>query len=513
MQPVQYNSKLQAYPLSPRFANTAVWVRSVGNVLNVVQKSRTREMLIEDLLGFGVLRTGMDLFRQYFFRQTEDGTRGLNLPAARERLLRETASIFTDNFSGGILAYAIAKGANTFSKAKPNFSNQFVSTDTLNLFRQLASQSRSEGEFVERLAGQFATGQKGPVLGLFKAAVNAKNPKAYPEQAIAIAQRLSNRKTTLDVVINRSTFALDSLIEDVANFLKFTRKQSLGGKSWQNMAQSAISRTASVNRWRLPISLGAAMGMTLCVPYLNHYLTRKLDGIESYPGELGLGAVKKVDKTRKKSFLERHIPYLYESWKEGKLFPTLMSLIPLPFAFGIFDTVTLSNGAGFKKAFNNPFKKGFLNKLSSMFQFGKGFPFTTQQQMASCFAFLIFSRMITARSENEFRERMIDSFLGWSIWILATPRIKKFIAERWDTRWKTQLLKQIGNEKFLKRKVEIEKLLPKNIANKTLGKYTILSAASILITIALLGIVEPWIAIKWTEFQARKAKPQKYSLA
>ncbi|MEB3029894.1 hypothetical protein VJI72_08895, partial [Parvimonas micra] len=73
--------------------------------------------------------------------------------------------------------------------------------------------------------------------------------------------------------------------------------------------------------------------------------------------------------------------------------------------------------------------------------FSKKLPFTGTQQMAAGFAVLITARLLGSRSDNEFRERLIDSFAGWGLWIFGTPLLKKGIAWLSDRSGKTQLLK------------------------------------------------------------------------
>ncbi len=511
MQPIQsaQPQQIERSPSSVKFSGRGMtpWVVSgTDTVLSFIQENRTREMLFEDLLGFGIFRTVLDLFRQFFFEKSTTDQRRLNFPAARERFIREVGSIFTDNFSGGVIAYGLASLANRFPKGSKNFANQFASMETLELFQSLVTPSANSPQlFIQNLAKQIAPHNPTAVANLLTMGVRSNSSKGYENAAVAIAKAMNPKKRTLDVALKKQVFQLDTLVEDTSRFLRFLEQKSLQNKSWPQRAQQALKATLKVNKWRLPLSLGLAMTMTMAMPYINRMITRKVDGIESYPGEIGLRKVVRTSgNSNKKPWYEEWFPYLTNCFKTGSVLPILTSLVPLPFAFGLFDTVKLSNGCGFKAAFNSPFKKGFIKRLTSMLQFGKGFPFTTQQQMASCFAFLIFSRLSTCRSDIEFRERMVDSFLGWSIWILATPRIKKFFAQRWDK----NLLKQVGTQQILKRRVEIERLLPQALKRNTLGKFIMIGAASLAATLAMLGFVEPYAAIKWTEWQANQTKNQ-----
>ncbi len=489
--------------MRPRFSGATPWtVSTLDKGLRFIQKDRTREMLFADFMGFGVLRVAIDLFRQFFFSNKEANQPTLNVPAARERLIREVGSIFTDNVSGGLIAFGLTWLINRFGNRTPNIANQFASDNTLRLFQSLAEKSPNASAFIGNLASQMAPGQTRKVLPLLRQGLRPDRTGQFTEGALKMVQQLNPKKRSLDVRVGKQIFALDALLEDTSKFLKFMRqKGGAAGGGWQKRAQAILLETEKVNTLRLPVSLGLAMAMTFAIPYLNRIVTRKVDGLESYPGELGLKKMQTVEETSKnRSWFDRLCPYLGERLKKGDILPTLLSLVPLPFAFGMFDTEKLSAGH-LRASFNNPLKKGFLKRVASMMQFGKGFPFTTEQQMASCFAFLIFSRMTSSRSDIEFRERLVDSFLGWSVWILATPFIKKLFAQRFDP----NLLKKVGGETVFKRRPEIERLLPKAIRQKTLNRFILMSAASLGITIAILGIIEPLIAIKWTERQSRKA--------
>jgi hypothetical protein len=211
------------------------------------------------------------------------------------------------------------------------------------------------------------------------------------------------------------------------------------------------------------------------------------------------------------TWLDNLFPYLTESVREGNYLPLLVSLIPLPFAAGLFNTAErkfnlpfqLKEGSfknalmaikekGLKAALaleKNPnFKRIWRNGLD----FGKSFPFTTQQQIATMFAFLIFSRLTSARSENEFRERSVDSGMGWVLWILGTPLIKEMFAKIINPK----LLKASGR---FKSREEVIRFLTGDLLKKTEKNYVWFSAVSMAITVALIGIIEPLVAIQWTK--------------
>ncbi len=514
LNPVQQNIPNRPVQQAARFKGfmSPAAIGAIDSKLSWIQADRVREMFLEDLGGFGLLRTGMDLFRQYFIKP-EDRVqeKQLNWSAARERLFREVMSILTDNVSGGLVAFGLASLLSRFRK--PNFANHFTSNETMEFFKAVAKQSPDEAAFINNLSNTVSRKHSPAIAQIMTRLANqapkAKNALSNGDAAVQIAKLLNPNRQTLDKVVSfkqlKHTVQLDDLLDDTTRFVQFMRKRSGKAGNWNTRAINSITETLKVNKWRLPIGLGFAMAATLAVPYINTFITRKLDGTTMYPGEMGLRE-KQEAETKPKNAAEKFFPYLTQSLKEGKIGPLLGALIPLPFAFGIFDAVKLSLG-DWRNALNNPFSKNFLKRLGSMMQFGKGLPFTTPQQMASCFAFLIFSRLTAARSEIEYRERMVDSFLGWGLWILMTPLAKRFIAGLVDK----NMMKPSGNGgSILKRRIEIEKLLPKPLSTYagTLGKFILISAGSLALSLFLTGIAEPYLAIKWTEWQVKRKKRQ-----
>jgi hypothetical protein len=145
-----------------------------------------------------------------------------------------------------------------------------------------------------------------------------------------------------------------------------------------------------------------------------------------------------------------------------------------------------------------------------LFDFCKEMPFTSPQQIAAGFALLITSRLLSARTDNEFRERVVDSFAGWAIWIFGTPLIKEAIARSTDKNLLKTLEEKSKNGNWVKRtaireRVELERLLPAtNTAVKNAVKNRVLlNAGSTVVTMLLLGIIEPWIGIKWTQYNEK----------
>ena len=492
-------------------------------VKDKVLNTRTKEMLFEDLVGFGLLRSYIDYNRQYIF--SPEGLKEKPKPnpgAARERAIREVASIATDNISAGALAWLIGWGAN---RTMNGYANQFASEEAMALFKQVAASGvTSSDQFLTKIATSIAPTSQisaDAVAQLIRPALIPTAPGQYAqtveEAALNVAKRLG--KNTLDVdlgltvrelgktgQVKSAFFELPALLDEAKQLVRYVEPSvaKAGSAGWASEAQALLARTTRLNAWRLPVCLLTAMGLTYAVPYINKAITRKVDGIENYPGELGLRQVVKTKFVGDQTFAEKYFPYLAKSWSEGDMMPFVLSAIPLPFALGIIDSKKLSETASLVKAFNAPFKKGFMR----IFQFGKGFPFTTQTQMAALFAFLIFSRMTASRSDIEFRERTVDSFAGWGLWILGTPLVKRVIASAMDISGKTSLTKTVGDATILKSKLEIGGLLQKGaVRTRSLSRYMGIGLGSLAATILLMGIIEPIAAIKWTEFQAKRNKP------
>ncbi len=501
---------------------------AVDKTFSWLGANRTREMLVEDFVGFGVLRTGMDLFRGYFFGDDE----ALNVPAARERLFREASSIVTDNMAAGVAALGLAK---VLDRSGKSFGAQFVDFKSMELFKELMAKSSDESAFLKNLATSIlnSSGEKAVSLKqvqVLEALLKDLNSENASKKAVQIAKLMGKQNFDLLIplqglkpqVFKPQVFKLDELLENV-NILKSRVEKTTYTGTWAEKSQALIAKTLKTKS-KLLACLGVGVGLTMMVPVVNQWLTRKIDGIETYPGERGRvardtfgvvnestafgtgfqsgglkvgtafsGFVIARNVVQKKTLnqAQKRQSFVSKSLNEGKKLPLALSLLPLPFALGLFDTV--------KRRFVNPFAKGFGKQWKNMYDFGKKFPFTTQQQIASMFAVLIMARLFNARSENEFRERLVDSSLGWGIWILATPYIKEKAAQLIDKMTGSKLLKRVGEGYELRSRSEIEKLLPKKLVNKTLKKNIWIGATSTIATMLLLGVLEPYLAIQWTK--------------
>jgi hypothetical protein len=475
-----------------------------------ISPNRTHEMLVEDFIGFGGLRTMMDLMRGYFY---DDESGKFNLPAARERLLREGLSILSDNVASGVAAYGLG---HVLDKRLNTISNRFTPYSTLEWFRDLARQSTDENAFLQHVSANLAPkeAQKAMLdqwkairaLGWHSVANAHKAPtalrQALQEASVTMVNTLGQKE--FDLTVNGEATTLPDLIQDVAGYL-----HKVGGNrhGWSQRATHLVDKTIAVKHAKLAC-LTIGFLMTTAVPYWIRGLTRRLDKKDYYPGERGLKpntpspqqshlrlsrvftSFNSADPAAKEGKLNYLFPYLTKTTQKGNFWPLIATLVPTPFALGMFDTV--------KRQFVNPLKGNYGRYLRNAFDFGRGFPFMTQQQLASIFAVLIMSRLSSARTGNEFRERLVDSGLGWSIWILGTPILKKAVSGYMDRQQNTQLLKPNG---AMRSRGEVMAFVKDG--NKTLSRNIWIGAVSTLTTIFMLGIVEPYIAIQWTKLRGK----------
>ncbi|WP_303673242.1 hypothetical protein [Vampirovibrio chlorellavorus] len=503
----------QRFPPPPRFGSAGGgsgltgMTKAVDGLFRSFQSNRGAEMLVEDVVGFGLLRTGMDLRRNKMY-----GDDSLNVPAAAERFAREILSILTDCVLGGVVAWGVGKAV--FDRKNQAFSSQFIQYPSLELFQDIAKSSKLEGvtcpneaqaAFREALAERIVL----------------KDGKALPDKALQALNAVWNQKPTRDVINDKAKvlvqavnqqaedfnlslrvntpkgsqtvqFAANELLDDVSRFscsmAEAWKNKGTQGTAWQAMAKKAIGRTLIAKNWTIPIGLAAGMTATFASSFLLNGLTKKFSGIDYFPGETSL---RKQQPNRalnhspkEKGFWEKHFPYVGEALKNGNPLPLVGALVPLLAAVGAFDT--------YNRRFINPIKGLKEGTLKKLFDFSKKAPFTSQQQMAAMFALLITSRLLSSRSDNEYKERILDSAVGWGAWIIGTPLIKKGVSKLLDRK----LLTQAG---ALKSREAVEAF-----SKQALAKNVWVGIGSTLGTIGILGLLAPWAGIKWTQWNEKR---------
>lgn len=339
------------------------------------------------------------------------------------------------------------------------------------------------------------------------------NNSAVNASAKAITHILDPNATTFDLQHTLPTtndphrFNVSTLATDISEFLnRAGHAAEQKSTNWQKAAQGLVKRTQRLAGWATPLAYAAAFTFTVLVPVFNKKYTEKLDNTESYPGVKGLKELKPVNEG-KKGFFEEYLPHVTAEAKKGNYWPLALGLIPLPLAAGLVNNHSLNTG-DLKNVWVNPFKN-FGRKLLRMFQFRKGFPFVSVQQIAALCATVMCARMLTVREGTEGRERLVDTYAGWALWIAAIPNLHKWIAGRIDKARGTKLTKHLPNgARVMREGNELATFFKKNTVAATQKILKPLDKWTFGIMVALMGIIEPLIAIKWTEHQIRKEQQQ-----
>lgn len=489
--------------------NLPVWLKAVDSVMKPVQQTRFREMMFEDIFGFAIPRTSMDLSRQYLFNSTYDNKRELNVAAGRERFMMEIMGFMQwwVALVGNLAAVGLAK--KTFGLSKQHLS--YESSDFIQyLLNNSQNQVRTAKGLLHGLAQQLAPQNTQAVLSELKPFF--ANSKLGAEQtALNIAKLLKQQQLDWHHAPT-GVHALPKLLDELRGFSQSLQQglKAQPSRSAGQVATQLLQRVNHLKGWSIPMVMGLGVAYNFFSPIIIHKATTQLDKIQDYPGEKGLRPLKMVfegkmpqDRPDQKTLF----PYLKASLKQGNIWPAVVSLLPLPLVMGFFNTQKIAT-MGWQKAWTKPFTKGFGQRYLRLFQLGKGFPFATSQQISSIYAGLILSRIATSRDSIEFRERTIDAFLGWGIWMLATPWIKTKLAKRFDATGKTKLLKMLGDQPAIRTEQELLHLVnaPKRVIHESIKRLKIVNYGALASTLVLLGLVEPYVAIKLTEMQANKQR-------
>jgi hypothetical protein len=500
-------------------------------------RPRSVELLMEDLLGFGLLRFMIDGIRGLIY-----GTGEFNWTAARERGMRESLSILTDIFipawsalgigavAGGLLGHKVSQLGST----PQAFTKAMVPATSMRLFQHVSKDAHSLDAVLDNLTQTLTEWRpNAEALPLGKQhvttlrstladVIHAKDPKHVAELGIQLAKKLG--LTQLDGILNIPDLQHDivrlsdgkslDILEDFRLWVKSLPEKARHGP-WtaeiKEAVHNGLKKGLSIRGWQLG---GLLVGLvtTMASPLLITAATRWLDHRNDYPALMGLtrppeGLKKEeVKKTGLKGWFQRQFPYVSQQLSNGNPLPLLGALIPM--AVGLcFDTVNMR--------LMKPNRKFLMHLLD----FGKQAPQTMQQQLATLYAFLITSRMLSTREPIEYRERAVDSVLGWSMWILGTPALTRLMAGRATfpkglEALKDALFKKTGpwNQRRLRSVEEITQLTQGLSESQiALLKDTRIAVGrkALLLNIGLLGLVEPLFSTFWSqnsvEAKAKKA--------
>ncbi len=473
--------------------------------------------IIYDLLGFGVTRTIMDLFRLKFMNKKSlvDTKEKTNTPLARERAIRELAHQFNASFAAGLTFLAALWAANKLQLQK-HMAKDFLSYETLILFRKHLKPSSSKAQFLKELSQKIAldysqTKHASHIQNILNSGTQVKALKGEATQKIfnklgkelvnIVAPKQSDFSLTLNLKsLGSHEFNAPTLIKDIAYL-----NNKIGKQPWRKNAFKLIKQTQRVNRWFTLPAIGVAALLTAAVPFYNKYITKKKDNLSKYPGQLGLRARKDLsvnEGTREQPWWVKTFPYIHKTLSKGNAWPLLLSLPALPFAIGVFDSAAVFRGNWTKIAMN-PLKKGHYARL---LQFSKLFPYITLRQIGLLSAIVNVMRHLTSRDKIEFRERVIDAQGGIITWFALVPWIERGYTRMLHNKHpELHLLKKSGDRLLSRSSEELTTFFPK-VANKALSKTKNIGLTSLGLMILLVGLFEPWIAAKWTENQINSEK-------
>ncbi len=276
--------------VTPKFGN------GVGQVFNTVmgkiESNRTLELFVEDLLGMGALRTGIDYNRGYFLGLKEKK----NKAAGEERALREVCSFITDIFAAGLVAKLLGWALDGFKSRKNGFSQDFVSFKSLDAFNKLLNESpvKDRQSFNTALAEKLATNNTAASAKEIRTILNSAddNSKKLSATATDKATKIAKllKQENFDVTINNKHFGLDALLEDAEILGKRVReKATKTNDNWLTVAKSQLKKTVRNKKIQL-IGMPIAAAMTFSVPFFSRWVTRKVFKIYTYPGEQGLAS-------------------------------------------------------------------------------------------------------------------------------------------------------------------------------------------------------------------------------
>ncbi len=491
---------------------------------------------MEDVVGFGLLRFVLDGLRGWWY-----GTGEFNWPAARERGLREGLSILTDIFIPGWAGLGIGAvagwGAGTLAaQSAKALTKNVVPTSSMRVLQHVTQHATSLEDATERFAQTLsdywkphasATGITAHnATGAIKDALMALNSKVLQglqgkerdeylvEMRATLAKKLG--LTQLDGVLDlphlrEETLRLTASGEEglLEHFTTWTKSVAAKAKTglWSPALKADIhagfKQGLRIRGWQVG---GLLVGLisTMLSPLLINAITRKLDHRNDYPALQGLtrppaSAAKNDPLTGLKGWFNQQFPYVSQSLGKGNPLPLIGALIPMVVALTL-DTV------------NVRFARPTGKRLLSLLDFGKMAPHTMQQQIATLFGFLITARLLSTREKTEYRERAVDSGLGWVMWILGTPFFTRMMAKKSQNAdllmktvgpWSRSRLRSLADLKLLKGQ------LPEATLNALLAERNAIGRKALLLNIGLLGIAEPIVSTLWSrstvEAEAKKA--------
>lgn len=411
--------------------------------------------------------------------------------------------------------------------------------------------------------------------------------KGNPADAtrLDVAQQLTEKlglpdfDVTLKAGKHTASMTVPELLDDLKSIELNLEKHPPKGH-WGNHVSQLLEKTKRLSRHHMWAN-GFALAASLSIPFIMRKITQWVTGEDAYPGSTAIqksfrkmGLARKDthhshswhlanphvplpegemafsanvpaspsssnsenainldtpgSSSEKKARRFKWFPYLSDSLKEGNWAPAALTLG----FFGVVFGAVLNNrfiGKSVAKKLN-PFK---WKDLVKVYQFQRGFPWTTLAQMELTFGVLCGFRLLSARNDSEWRETALrDALLGWPTLTYGFEFVQKQfakVANRWLNHRVSQLAGMTlpkGSPILLQKSGDIrntETITPGLIHNVTGVKGTAAKVAAKLtrqawlgltlvssaISIALLSFLEPkWGIQMTTNLELKKHREQ-----
>jgi hypothetical protein len=411
-----------------------------------------------------------------------------------------------------------------------------------------------------------------------------RNPNPANGTRLTIAQQLAAKLGMVDFELdlnagNRyAAMTLPELLDDLkAIENNVTKHPPKAGVAWGNHLRSVLKETKKLSQhhmWANAVALIASLAM----PFGIRKLTQLVTGEDAYPGSTGI-----QKSMRKKGLAERDVhtkawhkatntpldegeqyasdidsakfsaknnhdeagiatasdkkafkwfPYLSEAAQKGEWGP----IAATAGFFAVLTGAVLHNrflGKSVVAKYNrklNPFK---WKDIVRVYQFQRGFPWTTLAQMELTYGLLCGFRLLSARNDSEWRETALrDALLGWPTLTYGFEMVQKQLGKIGNRMLvnrinKTHGLNLQGNAPVLLRKggeirntddmtagmmhnaTGLTGQAASKLAKQVNGAWTGLTAISSAISIALLSFLEPMWGINMTTNLELKKHRQK----
>lgn len=441
--PIQHKSNQVAFGQSASSALT----NAAGVIVSTLyDKGPGVRYAVEQTIGYTVPRTAQQLYRNHGI------TGDVNPQAAKETLIRELSADFMDTFAPGLIATHLI--GRVMDKQYGTVVKHNIANQSLAFYQSVANNNNkwltSKEHFVTSLSDaikQFS-GHANPHFDLAKNIEAIRKGGKPSQQAALIAEQLGLKDLT--VSLNNSAHkwegSLTQLLEDVSHLVKMPNQQRIlllektaTRQPWGQLLSRGIQRTVSLKRYQMLANAVAVVG-SLSIPFVVRAITKKYYGHDSFPGTQEIH--KYFEAQQKKSIdvkghpgpnynPERHkllakwFPYLHHSLDKNNIVPTVFSAA----FFGFLGAMVLRrfhvNQASLFKA-----KDWFR-----IYQFDRGFPFTSLPQMEISYGTLCGVRLLSSRNDAEFRETAFrDCILGFPTLTYFTdwfkPKVMAFFNNR-----------------------------------------------------------------------------------